>query len=184
MFFSQPNSHSHYLCLKLKPLYKELLYTITHKMGNPSSTEVFTDRQLQQYIKEVKKTNNSASHVTQLRYGVGVMTDYRACVFSFALSVLSTRLSLWQSRSTTAWWRKYRAQRWERKSACLFQWMCLLRPLTSIRCMYTKDLTFHHLLFGLPFVSGRNGVIGNLVFPWFMEDLGSCYWRWVCCSEP
>ncbi|KAM7371204.1 hypothetical protein PAMP_010695 [Pampus punctatissimus] len=38
--------------LELKPLYKELLYTITHKMGKPSSTEVFTDSQLHQYIKE------------------------------------------------------------------------------------------------------------------------------------
>ncbi|XP_029977262.1 protein unc-13 homolog D [Sphaeramia orbicularis] len=37
---------------ELKPLYKELLYTITHKMGKPSFTEVFTDSQLHQYIKE------------------------------------------------------------------------------------------------------------------------------------
>uniref|UniRef100_A0A3Q3VX94 Uncharacterized protein n=1 Tax=Mola mola TaxID=94237 RepID=A0A3Q3VX94_MOLML len=37
---------------ELKPLYKELLYTIAHKMGNPSLTEVFTDIQLQEYIKE------------------------------------------------------------------------------------------------------------------------------------
>ncbi|XP_070707501.1 protein unc-13 homolog D [Pempheris klunzingeri] len=38
--------------LELKPLYKELLYTIAHKMGHPSDTEVFTDSQLHQYIKE------------------------------------------------------------------------------------------------------------------------------------
>nr|XP_020481010.1 protein unc-13 homolog D isoform X1 [Monopterus albus] len=38
--------------LELKPLYKELLYTISHKMGKPSTTEVFTDSQLHQYIKE------------------------------------------------------------------------------------------------------------------------------------
>uniref|UniRef100_A0A8C3ASA6 Unc-13 homolog D n=1 Tax=Cyclopterus lumpus TaxID=8103 RepID=A0A8C3ASA6_CYCLU len=37
---------------ELKPLYKELLYTIAHKMGKPSSTEVFTDSQLHQYIQE------------------------------------------------------------------------------------------------------------------------------------
>ncbi|KAA8581100.1 hypothetical protein FQN60_002681 [Etheostoma spectabile] len=37
---------------ELKPLYKELLYTITHKMGKPTSAEVFTDSQLHQYIKE------------------------------------------------------------------------------------------------------------------------------------
>ncbi|XP_042253604.1 protein unc-13 homolog D [Thunnus maccoyii] len=37
---------------ELKPLYKELLYTIAHKMGKPSSDEVFTDSQLHQYIKE------------------------------------------------------------------------------------------------------------------------------------
>ncbi|XP_062298549.1 protein unc-13 homolog D [Scomber scombrus] len=37
---------------ELKPLYKDLLYTIAHKMGKPSSTEVFTDNQLHQYIKE------------------------------------------------------------------------------------------------------------------------------------
>ncbi|KAM9716012.1 protein unc-13 homolog D isoform 1-T1 [Menidia menidia] len=38
--------------LELKPLYKELLYTIAHKMGKSSSDEVFTASQLQQYIKE------------------------------------------------------------------------------------------------------------------------------------
>ncbi|KAG7232861.1 hypothetical protein INR49_008029 [Caranx melampygus] len=38
--------------LELKPLYKELLYTIAHKMGRPSSAEAFTDRQLHQYIQE------------------------------------------------------------------------------------------------------------------------------------
>uniref|UniRef100_A0A3B5ACK4 Unc-13 homolog D n=1 Tax=Stegastes partitus TaxID=144197 RepID=A0A3B5ACK4_9TELE len=38
--------------MELKPLYKELLYTITHKMGKPSSAEAFTDNQLHQYIKE------------------------------------------------------------------------------------------------------------------------------------
>ncbi|XP_061665757.1 protein unc-13 homolog D [Syngnathoides biaculeatus] len=38
--------------LELKPLYKELLYTIAHKMGKSASTEVFTDSQLHQYIKE------------------------------------------------------------------------------------------------------------------------------------
>ncbi|XP_069563579.1 protein unc-13 homolog D isoform X1 [Brachyistius frenatus] len=37
---------------ELKPLYKELLYTISHKMGKPSSDEVFTDSQLHQYIRE------------------------------------------------------------------------------------------------------------------------------------
>uniref|UniRef100_A0A7N8YBW2 Unc-13 homolog D n=1 Tax=Mastacembelus armatus TaxID=205130 RepID=A0A7N8YBW2_9TELE len=37
-----------------KPLYKELLYTIAHKMGKPSTTtEVFTDSQFHEYIKEV-----------------------------------------------------------------------------------------------------------------------------------
>ncbi|XP_077594363.1 protein unc-13 homolog D isoform X1 [Stigmatopora nigra] len=38
--------------LELTPLYKELLYTIAHKMGKWSSTEVFADSQLQEYIKE------------------------------------------------------------------------------------------------------------------------------------
>ncbi|XP_034426967.1 protein unc-13 homolog D [Hippoglossus hippoglossus] len=38
--------------LELKPLYKELLYTIAHKLGKPSSTEVFTDSQLHEYVKE------------------------------------------------------------------------------------------------------------------------------------
>ncbi|XP_035468470.2 protein unc-13 homolog D isoform X2 [Scophthalmus maximus] len=37
---------------ELKPLYKELLYTITHKMGKASSDEVFTDSQLHEYVKE------------------------------------------------------------------------------------------------------------------------------------
>lgn len=55
-----PSVFSLYLCLKLKPLYKELLYTITHKLGNPSSGVVFTDSQLHEYIKEV---NSSALHL-------------------------------------------------------------------------------------------------------------------------
>lgn len=38
--------------MELKPLYKELLYTIAHKMGKPSSNEVFTDDQLRRYIRE------------------------------------------------------------------------------------------------------------------------------------
>ncbi|XP_013856659.1 protein unc-13 homolog D, partial [Austrofundulus limnaeus] len=38
--------------MELKPLYKELLYTIAHKMGKPTSAEVFSDSQLQQYIQE------------------------------------------------------------------------------------------------------------------------------------
>ncbi|KAK6301817.1 hypothetical protein J4Q44_G00278700 [Coregonus suidteri] len=37
---------------ELKPLYKELLYTITHMLGKPASAEVFTDNQLHQYIRE------------------------------------------------------------------------------------------------------------------------------------
>ncbi|XP_070975559.1 protein unc-13 homolog D-like isoform X1 [Oncorhynchus clarkii lewisi] len=37
---------------ELKSLYKELLYTITHKLGKPASAEVFTDNQLHQYIRE------------------------------------------------------------------------------------------------------------------------------------
>uniref|UniRef100_A0AAX7SED9 Unc-13 homolog D (C. elegans) n=1 Tax=Astatotilapia calliptera TaxID=8154 RepID=A0AAX7SED9_ASTCA len=35
-------------------MYKELLYTIAHKMGKPSSNEIFTDDQLRRYIREVK----------------------------------------------------------------------------------------------------------------------------------
>ncbi|XP_028988994.1 protein unc-13 homolog D isoform X2 [Betta splendens] len=37
---------------ELKPLYKELLYTIAHTMGKPAATEAFTDEQLRQYIRE------------------------------------------------------------------------------------------------------------------------------------
>uniref|UniRef100_A0A8C7M723 Unc-13 homolog D n=1 Tax=Oncorhynchus kisutch TaxID=8019 RepID=A0A8C7M723_ONCKI len=37
---------------ELKPLYKEMLYTIIHKLGKPASAEVFTDNQLHQYIRE------------------------------------------------------------------------------------------------------------------------------------
>ncbi|KAM6963592.1 protein unc-13 homolog D [Tautogolabrus adspersus] len=37
---------------ELKPLYKELLYTIAHKMGYSSTNKVYTDGQLHQYIKE------------------------------------------------------------------------------------------------------------------------------------
>ncbi|XP_054623241.1 protein unc-13 homolog D isoform X1 [Dunckerocampus dactyliophorus] len=38
--------------LELYPLYKELLYTITHKMGKSTSVEAFTDNQLHEYIQE------------------------------------------------------------------------------------------------------------------------------------
>ncbi|XP_049615716.1 protein unc-13 homolog D isoform X1 [Syngnathus scovelli] len=38
--------------VELNPLYKELLYTIAHKMGKVAATEVFADSQLHQYIKE------------------------------------------------------------------------------------------------------------------------------------
>ncbi|XP_061823192.1 protein unc-13 homolog D isoform X1 [Nerophis lumbriciformis] len=38
--------------VELNPLYKELLYTVTHKMGKSTSAEVFTDNQLHQYIQE------------------------------------------------------------------------------------------------------------------------------------
>ncbi|KAJ8399738.1 hypothetical protein AAFF_G00408430 [Aldrovandia affinis] len=38
--------------LELKPLYKELLYTITHRLGKPVTEEVFDDSQLHQYIRE------------------------------------------------------------------------------------------------------------------------------------
>ncbi|XP_071763861.1 protein unc-13 homolog D [Centroberyx gerrardi] len=37
---------------QLKPLYKELLYTVAHKLGRPASAEVFTDSQLRHYLKE------------------------------------------------------------------------------------------------------------------------------------
>nr|XP_061807192.1 protein unc-13 homolog D-like [Nerophis lumbriciformis] len=47
--------------LELTPLYKELLYTIAHKMGKGSSTQVFTDSQLHQYIKEAL-TMTQAEH--------------------------------------------------------------------------------------------------------------------------
>nr|XP_054592462.1 protein unc-13 homolog D isoform X4 [Nothobranchius furzeri] len=37
---------------ELKPLYKELLYTILHKIGKSTSAEVFTEAQLHLYIQE------------------------------------------------------------------------------------------------------------------------------------
>ncbi|XP_072311750.1 protein unc-13 homolog D [Eucyclogobius newberryi] len=37
---------------ELKPLYKELLYTIAHRLGTASCPEAFTQVQLQQYIQE------------------------------------------------------------------------------------------------------------------------------------
>uniref|UniRef100_A0A3B4WEI8 Unc-13 homolog D n=1 Tax=Seriola lalandi dorsalis TaxID=1841481 RepID=A0A3B4WEI8_SERLL len=48
--------------LELKPLYKELLYTIAHKMGQPSSAEVFTDAQLHLYIQEQAFTMTESEH--------------------------------------------------------------------------------------------------------------------------
>lgn len=107
LFFLSSWALTLFICLQLKPLYKELLYTIAHKMGNPS-TEVFTDSQLQDYIKEVKTW---ASDITACR----CMTENRDWRFlSFYLSY-PTRLLLWQSKSTTASWRRYRAGRWEKK---------------------------------------------------------------------
>ncbi|XP_030195277.1 protein unc-13 homolog D [Gadus morhua] len=38
--------------LELKPLYRELLYTIVHKLGKPASGETFSDGQLHSYIRE------------------------------------------------------------------------------------------------------------------------------------
>ncbi|KTG34521.1 hypothetical protein cypCar_00003389 [Cyprinus carpio] len=37
---------------ELKPLYKELLYTITHMLGKPHTKEQYSAKQLQNYIKE------------------------------------------------------------------------------------------------------------------------------------
>uniref|UniRef100_A0A667ZQK3 Unc-13 homolog D n=1 Tax=Myripristis murdjan TaxID=586833 RepID=A0A667ZQK3_9TELE len=45
--------------LELKPLYKELLYTIAHKLGTPALAEVFTDSQLHHYIKEAFNMTDS-----------------------------------------------------------------------------------------------------------------------------
>lgn len=53
LLFVSQNKLIWFSSLKLKPLYKELLYTIAHKMGKPSFSEDFTDDQLQQYVKEV-----------------------------------------------------------------------------------------------------------------------------------
>lgn len=79
-FFYRPSAHSVDFSLKLKPLYKELLYTIAHKMGNPSSTEVFPDSRLHQYIKEV---DASASHITPPITPLlcRCVTDCRDCCF-------------------------------------------------------------------------------------------------------
>ncbi|XP_060750765.1 protein unc-13 homolog D [Tachysurus vachellii] len=38
--------------IELKPLYKELLYTIKHRLGKPSTNSVYSTTQLQDYIKE------------------------------------------------------------------------------------------------------------------------------------
>ncbi|XP_051926411.1 protein unc-13 homolog D isoform X1 [Hippocampus zosterae] len=55
--------------LQLNPLYKELLYTIAHKMGKSASTEAFADSQLHQYIKEAltmtESEHNSLMEVVQ-----------------------------------------------------------------------------------------------------------------------
>ncbi|XP_058477228.1 protein unc-13 homolog D [Solea solea] len=51
--------------LELKPLYKELLYTIAHAMGKPSSSEDVTESQLQQYLKEAF-TMTEAEHSSLL----------------------------------------------------------------------------------------------------------------------
>ncbi|KAM8836606.1 protein unc-13 homolog D-like isoform 2-T2 [Spinachia spinachia] len=56
--------------LELKPLYKELLYTITHSMGKPSSAEVYTESQLHQYIQEAfPMTEAEHSSLTEWVYG-------------------------------------------------------------------------------------------------------------------
>ncbi|KAJ3608076.1 hypothetical protein NHX12_025126, partial [Muraenolepis orangiensis] len=46
--------------LELKPLYKELLYTITHRLGTPAST--FSDEQLRSYIREAFLMSDSEHH--------------------------------------------------------------------------------------------------------------------------
>lgn len=43
------------LSLQLKPLYKELLYTITHRLGSSHTKEQYSDKQFQDYIKEVRQ---------------------------------------------------------------------------------------------------------------------------------
>lgn len=144
-FVFQPSSHSVYFCLKLKPLYKELLYTIAHKMGQPSSAEVFTDSQLQQYIKEV---STMASHITHnTSAAVLAYNCLHRFFFSLAPSILSTRLSLWQSQSTTVWPRKYGAQRWE-KEVSMF--VPVNAPLDTPISFIASILTSHHLPFSLP----------------------------------
>lgn len=69
----EPHSHHLYVHSKLKPLYKELLYTIAHKLGKPSSDEVFTDSQLHQYMQEV----NISHHKHNTVHKSPMMTDYR-----------------------------------------------------------------------------------------------------------
>ncbi len=124
--FTKPSSHIVYSSLKLKPLYKELLYTIAHKMGNSSSTEVFTDSQLHQYIKEV---NISASEVniphnvaSELMYDS--LQPLQSRFLSFYLSYLPglhydrVRARQFDGEST-----EHRGE--NRKSACLFKSMRL-----------------------------------------------------------
>ncbi|KAL6094641.1 unc13d [Pungitius sinensis] len=56
--------------LELKPLYKELLYTIAHSMGKPSSAEVFTESRLHQYIQEAfTMTEAEHSSLTESVHG-------------------------------------------------------------------------------------------------------------------
>lgn len=115
-------------------------------MGKPSTTEVFTDSQLHQYIKEVTPFD---SHLTQLITGLlcWCMTDYGDC------SVPCTRLSLWQRQSTTVWWRKYRAQRWEREVSVFFPSNA---PSYLFICVPTKNLN-------CIFINVRNSVICILI---------------------
>ncbi|XP_055006280.1 protein unc-13 homolog D isoform X3 [Boleophthalmus pectinirostris] len=51
---------------ELKPLYKELLYTIAHQLGKASSPEVYSQAQLQQYIQEAF-TMTDAEHSSLLQ---------------------------------------------------------------------------------------------------------------------
>ncbi|XP_056626913.1 protein unc-13 homolog D [Triplophysa dalaica] len=43
---------------ELKPLYKELLYTITHRLGRSHTKEQYIDKQLQDYVKEAFSMND------------------------------------------------------------------------------------------------------------------------------
>lgn len=80
-------------------MYKELLYTIAHKLGKPSTTEVFTDSQLHQYIKEVRPLH---SHIYRITHNSVIVLVYDEAILSCVPGFHYDRVRAQQSAGESA----------------------------------------------------------------------------------